>query len=142
MAKLSCSKSRLVRNYILIYGQSLGISSFFAGHSSTVARQGVLYLNQEDKLTIEQLKHGFAQAISNGLQLAIFNSCDGLGIAEELGKLFLPQSIVMRMPIPDLMAQDFIKPFFAGLCGRQLFIPGYQNGTATVAGKGKAMSLC
>ncbi|MEM8827756.1 MAG: CHASE2 domain-containing protein [Cyanobacteria bacterium P01_G01_bin.19] len=84
---------------------------FFAGHSQTVARQGLLSLNQEDTLTIEQLKYGFAKAIDNGLQLAIFNSCDGLGIAEELGKLSLPQSIVMRMPIPDAIAQEFLKHF-------------------------------
>ena len=84
---------------------------FFAGHSQTIDRQGFLYLNSEDRLTIEQLKNAFQQAIANGLQLAIFNSCDGLGIAEELGKLFLPQSIVMRMPIPDLMAREFLKNF-------------------------------
>ena len=90
---------------------------FFAGHSQTIARQGILYLNQEDKLTIEQLKYGFAQAIANGLQLAIFNSCDGIGIAEELAKLALPQSIVMRMPIPDVMAQKFIKHFLQAYAG-------------------------
>jgi len=84
---------------------------FFAGHSKTLDRQGILYLNSQDRLTIEQLKHGFKQAIASGLQLAIFNSCDGLGLAEELGQLSLPQSIVMRLPIPDRMAQQFVKSF-------------------------------
>jgi hypothetical protein len=86
---------------------------FFAGHSKTIARQGFLSLNSEDQLTIKQLKHGFKRAIALGLKLAIFNSCDGLGLAEELGQLSLPQSIVMRMPIPDIMAQQF-----ASLCRR------------------------
>jgi len=90
---------------------------FFAGHSQTIAREGILYLNQQDRLTIEQLKYGFKRAISLGLQLAIFNSCDGLGLAEELGKLSLPQSIVMRMPIPDIMAQEFIKHFLQAYAG-------------------------
>lgn len=84
---------------------------FFAGHSKTLERQGILSLNAEDDLTIEQLRHGFKRAITSGLQLAIFNSCDGLGLAEELGQLSLPQSIVMRMPIPDKMAQQFVKYF-------------------------------
>ena len=84
---------------------------FFAGHSKTLDRQGILYLNDSDYLTIEQLRHGFKRAIASGLQLAIFNSCDGLGLAEELGQLSLPQSIVMRMPIPDVMAQQFVKYF-------------------------------
>ena len=90
---------------------------FFAGHSKTVEQQGLIYLNQTDKLTVEELKHAFKKAIANGLQLAIFNSCDGLGIASELGKLFLPQSIVMRMPIPDTMAQEFIKHFLQAYAG-------------------------
>ena len=84
---------------------------FFAGHSRTLARQGILALNEKDNLTIEQLRYGFRQAITGGLQLAIFNSCDGLGLAEELGKLSLPQSIVMRLPIPDVIAQQFVKYF-------------------------------
>ncbi|MEL6930885.1 MAG: CHASE2 domain-containing protein, partial [Cyanobacteria bacterium J06600_6] len=90
---------------------------FFAGHSRTLERQGILYLNSQDRLTIQQLKNGFKQAISSGLQLAIFNSCDGLGLAEELGKLSLPQSIVMRLPIPDKMAQQFVKRFLRAYAG-------------------------
>jgi CHASE2 domain-containing sensor protein len=90
---------------------------FFAGHSRTLDRQGILYLNPEDQLTIEQLKHGFKQAIASGLQLAIFNSCDGLGLAQELGQLSLPQSIVMRLPIPDEMAQQFMKYFLQAYAG-------------------------
>jgi len=96
---------------------------FFAGHSQTIARQGLLYINHEDRLTIEELKYGFSRAIANGLQLAIFNSCDGLGIAEELGKLSLPQSIVMRMPIPDTVAQEFICHFLqAYAAGNSLYL--------------------
>jgi len=90
---------------------------FFAGHSRTLDRQGILHLNPQDRLTIEQLKHGFRQAIASGLQLAIFNSCDGLGLAEELGQLSLPQSIVMRLPIPDEMAQQFVKYFLQAYAG-------------------------
>jgi CHASE2 domain-containing sensor protein len=90
---------------------------FFAGHSRTLDRQGILHLNSEDQLTIEQLKHGFKQAIASGLQLAIFNSCDGLGLAQELGQLSLPQSIVMRLPIPDEMAQQFMKYFLQAYAG-------------------------
>ncbi|MEL6580832.1 MAG: CHASE2 domain-containing protein [Cyanobacteria bacterium J06621_12] len=90
---------------------------FFAGHSKTLDRQGILYLNSQDQLTIEQLRYGFKQAIASGLQLAIFNSCDGLGLAEELGQLSLPQSIVMRSPIPDEMAQQFVKCFLEAYAG-------------------------
>ena len=60
---------------------------FFAGHSisQTDGSGGRIYLNRnEEVLTIEQLKYGLLKAIQNGLKLAIFNSCDGLGIARDL----------------------------------------------------------
>jgi CHASE2 domain-containing sensor protein len=90
---------------------------FFAGHSRTFARKGTIDLNADDSLGIDELKYGFRKAIANGLQLAIFNSCDGLGLAEELSRLSLPQAIVMREPIPDIIAQEFLQHFLAAYAG-------------------------
>jgi len=84
---------------------------FFAGHSQTEENQGRIYLNPSESLTVEELKYGLRRAISQGLQLAIFNSCDGLGLAYELEQLHLPQLIVMREPVPDRVAQEFLKRF-------------------------------
>ncbi len=91
---------------------------FFAGHSSSQQSQGRLYLNPTETLTIEQLRNGLKAAIRQGLQLAIFNSCDGLGLARTLGDLNIPQLIVMREPVPDQVAQVFLKHFL------QLFSTG------------------
>lgn len=60
-------------------------------------------------------RKGVKQAMANGLQLAIFNSCDGLGLAHELGSLNLPQIIVMSEPVPDLIAQSFLRYFLQSL---------------------------
>ncbi len=86
---------------------------FFAGHSSTQADReiGQIYINKTDSLTILQLKHALRKAIEQGLQLAIFNSCDGLGLAVNLADLHIPQIIVMREPVPDKVAQEFLKNF-------------------------------
>lgn len=84
---------------------------FFAGHSETEENQGRIYINRQDSLTIDELKYSLRQAIGHGLQLAIFNSCDGLGLAAELEQLHLPQLIVMREPVPDKVAQEFLKHF-------------------------------
>ena len=84
---------------------------FFAGHSQTEEEKGRIYINPQDSLTIEELKFGLRQAIAKGLQLAIFNSCDGLGLAYELEQLHLPQMIVMREPVPDKVAQAFLTHF-------------------------------
>ena len=86
---------------------------FFSGHSETdeVNYQGYIHLNQTEKLTIQQLKNALVKSISNGLQLAIFNSCDGLGLGKELADLFIPQTILMREPVADQVAQKFLQYF-------------------------------
>ncbi len=84
---------------------------FFAGHSSSKSDRGRIYLNQTDSLTITELKSALKKAIERGLQIAIFNSCDGLGLAKELTDLQIPQVLVMREPVPDRVAQEFLKYF-------------------------------
>ena len=86
---------------------------FFAGHSKTEGDKGRIYINDNDidSLTIAELRYALRNAVKNGLQLAIFNSCDGLGLARELQDLQIPQIIVMREPVPDLVAQEFLKYF-------------------------------
>ncbi|MEH1845787.1 MAG: CHASE2 domain-containing protein [Nostoc sp.] len=92
---------------------------FFAGHSSSNrnGESGRIYLNKTDSLTISELKYALRKAIENGLQLAIFNSCDGLGLARELADLQIPQMIVMREPVPDQVAKEFLKYFLEGFAG-------------------------
>lgn len=87
---------------------------FFSGHSrAESANRGRIYLNATDSLTMEDLRQELQIAIEKGLQLAIFNSCEGLGIAVELEALHIPQVIVMRQPVPDRVAQYFLEYFLA-----------------------------
>ncbi|MEO0519209.1 MAG: CHASE2 domain-containing protein [Cyanobacteria bacterium P01_A01_bin.116] len=83
---------------------------FFAGHSSSQG-QGCLQVNRTESLTVGQLKYALRRAIANGLQLAVLNSCDGLQLAWDLADLHLPQAIVMREPVSDAIAQQFLKAF-------------------------------
>ncbi|NET04659.1 MAG: CHASE2 domain-containing protein [Symploca sp. SIO2B6] len=86
---------------------------FFAGHSSSGdnGETGRIYINQTECLTVEQLKYALKKAVTRGLKIAIFNSCDGLGLARNLADLHIPQVIVMREPVPDVVAQEFLKSF-------------------------------
>ena len=88
---------------------------FFAGHSTTKTQgdrtTGQLFINQSESLSLEELAFGLRQSIRRGLRLAIFNSCDGLGLAQTLEQLHLPQFIVMREPVPDKVAQTFLNRF-------------------------------
>lgn len=83
---------------------------FFAGHSYS-QEQGIIQLNLTDAIALDKLKYALRNAISKGLKLAIFNSCDGLGLAQALFDLHIPQVIVMREPVPDVVAQEFLKHF-------------------------------
>ncbi|MEA5567738.1 CHASE2 domain-containing protein [Anabaena sp. UHCC 0399] len=98
---------------------------FFAGHSATdgSSNQGKIDINQTESLTITQLKYGLRKAVERGLHLAIFNSCDGLGLAREFADLHIPQIIVMREPVPDRVAQEFLKYFLEAFArGKSLYI--------------------
>ena len=82
---------------------------FFAGHSQTESGAGIIDLNGEDRLGIEQIKYALSKAIEGGLKIAIFNSCDGLGLAQQLSALQIPYVVVMREPVPDEVAQQFLR---------------------------------
>ena len=84
---------------------------FFAGHSNTEEDTGKIFINARDSLSVKELRYGLQKAIKRGLKLAIFNSCDGLGLARRLSDLNLPYTIVMREPVPDRVAQEFAKCF-------------------------------
>lgn len=94
---------------------------FFAGHSNTEGEKGRIYINDTESLTISELKYALRRAISSGLQLALFNSCDGLGLAQELSDLDIPQIIVMRDPVADRVAQEFLKYFLNAFSEGQPF---------------------
>jgi WD40 repeat protein len=96
---------------------------FFAGHSQTQSETGRIYINENpthNSLTIAQLEEALKTAIAQGLMLAIFNSCDGLGLAQALEKLNIPTVVVMREPIPNRVAQEFFQQFLAGFALDQL----------------------
>jgi CHASE2 domain-containing sensor protein len=86
---------------------------FFAGHSESQgdSSQGWIKINDKNSLSLRDLRSTLNKAIEQGLSLAIFNSCDGLGLAVELSAMQIPQMIVMRESIPDVVAHEFLKYF-------------------------------
>lgn len=99
---------------------------FFAGHSRSFKNEnidgkisdiearsnGLFYINDStEHITADQLWIALRQAVKSGLKLAIFNSCDGLGISRQLNDNYIPQVIVMRELVPDRVAQLFLRRF-------------------------------
>ena len=96
---------------------------FFAGHSHSSAPcdTGHICLNAQETLDIHQLKYALQKAIRSGLKLAVFNSCDGLGLAHQLAELQIPAIVIMREPVPDQVAQCFLKYFLTSFSQGQSF---------------------
>jgi WD40 repeat protein/energy-coupling factor transporter ATP-binding protein EcfA2 len=84
---------------------------FYAGHSST-QQSGVITINGND-VSINELQEGLKIAAKNGLKLAIFNSCDGIGLAKGVLDSGIPFTIVMRDAIPDVCAKYFLEQFIS-----------------------------
>ncbi|MEL6785808.1 MAG: substrate-binding domain-containing protein [Cyanobacteria bacterium J06607_15] len=101
----------------------------FTGHSGSNedGTIGWIEVNDAERLTIPEFKDSFKQAIANGLQLAIFNSCDGLGLADRLSELNLAQTIVMSEPVPDEVAIEFLEHLFRGLSEHRSLFAAVHN---------------
>ncbi|XFA74335.1 CHAT domain-containing protein [Thermosynechococcaceae cyanobacterium Okahandja] len=84
---------------------------FYAGHS----KEGTIDVNCP--LGIHQIRSTLQYAAQRGLQLAIFNSCESIGIAQQLVQLGVPYVIGMRQVIPDCVAQQFLQYFLRNFHG-------------------------
>ncbi len=86
---------------------------FYAGHSYQENNAINIKLKNNTVITIGLLEHTLRNAVENGLQLAIFNSCHSGDIAREIAKLDIniPAIIGMREKIPDIVAQEFLEYF-------------------------------
>ncbi|MFB2770574.1 CHAT domain-containing protein [Pelatocladus sp. BLCC-F211] len=110
---------------------------FFAGHSESQehGKKGIIALNPKENLDLEEIPQTLKSAISKGLKLAIFNSCDGLGLAQRLADLNLPYVIVWREPVPDKIAHKFLNFFLSSYAG------GDSLFTAVFKARGKLQEL-
>lgn len=89
---------------------------FFAGHSNeTNLTGGEFGIAPNTALLISELEESLTIAKSRGLQVAIFNSCKGLSIANKLIDLGLSQVVIMREPIHNRVAEEFFLQFVQAL---------------------------
>ncbi|MGF1499995.1 MAG: CHASE2 domain-containing protein [Elainellaceae cyanobacterium] len=89
---------------------------FFAGHSNEKASLGgELAIAPNTAIAVNEIKAQLAIAQRRGLQFALFNSCNGLDIAETLIDLGLSQVAVMREPSHNRVAEEFLVRFLQSL---------------------------
>lgn len=106
----------------------------FSGHSCSSIGTGYIYLNASENITIAQLKKSLIKAIANGLQIAIFNSCEGMGLGMEISDLSLPYGVVMGEPVPDKIAQVFLKYFLTAFVAENSFTLAVKEARHKLAG--------
>uniref|UniRef100_UPI00260A54EC nSTAND1 domain-containing NTPase n=1 Tax=Mastigocoleus sp. MO_188.B34 TaxID=3036635 RepID=UPI00260A54EC len=97
---------------------------FYSGHSETFedGTVGSLQINSQENLNLQEIRNTLGEAVKKGLKLAIFNSCDGLGLGKQLADLHLPYIIVWREPVPDKIAIGFLEYFLNSYTeGKSLF---------------------
>jgi hypothetical protein len=97
---------------------------FFAGHSGSDATGKIGWVEIQTGVIfpITELTDLLANAVRDKLQLAIFNSCDGLGLANSLTSLSLPYCIVMRESVDSFFARrllEYLLTEFVG--GKSIF---------------------
>ena len=89
---------------------------FFSGHSASTedGQDCEIQLTETHKLKIADFSFSLGEATKNGLKLAIFNSCDGIGLAQQLSRekgMALPHLIFMREKLPDPVSPKFLQYF-------------------------------
>ena len=94
----------------------------FSGHGHSDRGEGRIHLNADEWITVAELKHSLKKAIDNGLQIAIFNSCEGTDLALKLADLSIPYTIVMREAVPDSIAQIFLKYLLLSFADNKSFV--------------------
>jgi hypothetical protein len=88
----------------------------FAGHSNeTLLTGGELAIAPGLALTLHELQQPLRMAMHQGLQFALFNSCYGLSVANTLVDWGMGQVAVMREPIHNQVAQEFLVRFLQEL---------------------------
>ncbi|MCC5603809.1 CHASE2 domain-containing protein [Nostoc favosum] len=81
----------------------------FAGHSNeTVLTGGEVGIAPNNAISISEIAPLLNIAIAKGLKFALFNSCNGLSIANTLIDLGFSQVAIMREPIHNKVASKFL----------------------------------
>ncbi|WP_071515483.1 CHASE2 domain-containing protein [Geitlerinema sp. PCC 9228] len=84
----------------------------FLGHSNeTEVTGGEIAIAPDVSISMSEIASDLALARQRGLKFALFNSCNGLNIADAVIDLGLSQVVVMREPIHDRVAKEFLTEF-------------------------------
>ena len=91
----------------------------FIGHSNENLGGGEIAIAPNQGILISELLPSLRQAKNQGLQFALFNSCRGLNIAHSLVSIGFCEVAIMRQPIHNRVAAEFLIQFIQHLTHHQ-----------------------
>jgi CHASE2 domain-containing sensor protein len=105
---------------------------FFSGHSASTAdgKRCSIQLTADHQLEIPDFRFSLRMAAQKGLQLAIFNSCDGIGLAHQLANergVAMPHLVFMREKLPDAVSPQFLQQFLTAFISNQSLYASVQQ---------------
>lgn len=105
---------------------------FFSGHSASSedGKRFSIQLNETEQLAIPDFRFTLREAAAKGLRLAIFNSCDGIGLAHQLAaekNIALPHLVFMREKLPDAISPKFLRAFLDAFTQNQSLYSSVQQ---------------
>ncbi len=109
---------------------------FFAGHSQENSETGgELLIAPKCTIFVKDIEYQLTKAQAKGLQFAFFNSCNGLNIASSLIALGLNQVAIMREPIHNKVAEEFLVKFIESLATYNNVYTAFQQARKTLQNK-------
>ena len=111
----------------------------FSGHSDSKFTSngdsdgGSLSFSHNIEFHISEFGDELLTAVKNGLRVAIFNSCCGLGIGDHVIQCGLSQALIMREPIMHSAAQFFLENLCCNLRAEQDLQDAFQKACASLA---------
>lgn len=100
---------------------------FFAGHGSTQNQIGKIWLDENTYIKISNFKNAIQKAVKQGLKIAIFNCCEGMGLVLEIADYKIPTVIYMQEKVSDRVAQFFVKDLLTEYSNNQSLDVAFQR---------------
>jgi CHASE2 domain-containing sensor protein len=105
---------------------------FFSGHSASTAdgKRYEIQLTANHLLEIPDFRFALREATQKGLCLAIFNSCDGIGLTHQIAdenEMVLPHLVFMREKLPDAVSPKFLQAFLNAFTQNQSLYASVQE---------------
>lgn len=110
----------------------------FSGHSAFQGDR--IWINEHESLSLDKMRYALREATQRGLSLSIFNCCQGIQLAQQFASVVSSEMVVMREPVPDEVAQLFLRYLVENLSSHKATVHALQGAREQLQGIEKQFS--